>query len=234
MAEFDDRWPDYDKAIRGGQTYDPAMGLALVQNPEAIIPHLVARGAKPPADIPKGIDHIDAGQSLGRALGFSNDTPWGRIGNAAQNAPTLTAPASIDDRFAGLPSTATPSQQGAGEVPIPRPRPPTPAPEAAMATGDVPPSDTSQQPPEPTPRADATSTTSPSGSKRSGLDDLGQALAGVRALSPPQPQHIFSPQAPRPTNQIARSNAPQVLMQELMAAARPESMLRLGQALGGK
>ncbi len=65
------------------------------------------------------------------------------------------------------------------------------------------------------------------------LDDLGTALAGVRPIPTPPAQHIYSPQPPRPTNQISRSNAPQVLMQELMASSRPGALLRLGQALRG-
>lgn len=130
--------------------------------------------------------------------------------------------------------------------PIPKtptpPQPPTPAPEAASnpGGGEPPPQSASQElpgqdgnvpVPTPDPRRDANASQQTS---HSPLDTLGAALAGLHAPGYQNPLHIYSPQAPRPSNMIARSTVPQTLMAEIAGISHPTSTFRLGEALRGK
>jgi hypothetical protein len=94
---------------------DPALGITMITNPEAVAGHFAAHGVAPPSDMPENVGPDDAAHSIGKALSTTTGFP------------------------------GTEGQQGAAEsVPMPRPRP-TPAAETANDTGAaVPAGDTSQ------------------------------------------------------------------------------------------
>jgi hypothetical protein len=257
--------------IGGPQQYDPAMALMLIQNPELVAAHLAARGHEPPEDIPQGVTHQDAGQSLGRALqfaggGFDQSTKGDYLPPGFQS-PALGFVGTFD-KPAELPPIIQPP-----DVPQQNPAsPPTPATESPQATGPVPPPSNQETPTESPKRAHITvhpltptdDTTDPQlanlplptpdprrvqddtggaggdtsgatkGPNYKGLDNFATALAGLHPLPYQNPLHIYTPQAPHPSNVISRSQVPTALMQELAAAGHPTATYRLGEALRGK
>lgn len=263
MADFNDRFNAMEDSSGVGQAfpggpYNPALGAILATNPKVIIPHLLARAQKPPPDIPKDIDAND----VGRALSFAptggrlapvtgglqpapGDTP------ADQNVPPFPQAESPFAPKVVKPIVVTPPkdqervrateavkyQPNAPETTI---EPPA-APKVKVQQTDV----TTNTDTPPPPGADESksqqtdglsapgATPTPAGSGYKGLDSLAQALSGVHAMTAPPITHVSTPWAPRPSNVISRSTAPQVLMQELASATRPLQVLRLGQALRG-
>lgn len=120
------------------------------------------------------------------------------------------------------------------------PMPPPPATPPVVAQ-PAPPSRSEEEPepPDTSPLKDtAKGEVKPGGKARGSSNDpgdsLGKALAGLAAMKPPPPPMIHSPAAPHATNQLSRSNVPQLLMQEIAAAGNPQARLRLGQALLGR
>jgi hypothetical protein len=88
--------------------YNPAMGLMMVQQPEAVAAHLASRGIEPPTeDYPEGFKVNDAHKSLGQHLaGEVPSTDWHEVGPARAFGNWL--------RGGG---------EAAGGVPMPQPRP---------------------------------------------------------------------------------------------------------------
>jgi hypothetical protein len=255
----------------GPGVYNPAMGLLLVQHPELAAMHLASMGHEPPGDVPEGVDHVDAKQSLGKALAF-NTRQGNPFDEGEQIMPQSALPLVNGDRFQNMPNPIEPPDPNnplhmrdadvlsPPSVPAPTPRPtppnplapPTPAPESSAATGTTPGPNTQTTPgqdvplPRPRPTASASDGTQSAGveepvpqsgadkGKKQPLDDLALALSGLKGMPYSNPLHIYSPQAPRPSNMIARSTVPATLMGELAAAGHPSGTFRLGEALRGR
>lgn len=254
---------DINAVLNGGPSYyDPAMGMMLVQNPEAAAALLASRGAPVPPDAKPGITYQDAHQGLGAALSGQVRNPttmgegWermkGMIASPFQKyygamEQSLGPQAQKGDR---LPGPMSPSQEpspmvriasgsGGAGILTPEPSAPTPSPESVNSGGAVPGPATAEKPgdfsrPDPTP-AGMQMTQGPDTPVHPDktVDGLSKALAGLHAMKP----DVLRPSTPAPyraTNPIARSNLPQALMAEILGAAKPTSQFRLGEALKGR
>jgi hypothetical protein len=96
----------------------PALGLTMIQNPEAVVGHLAASGVAPPQDQPDGVTPDMARDSLGKSLsegsGFVGVT--GQQGEADvsrwQVQPPTPAPETANDQGAATPAPNTSAQPG--------------------------------------------------------------------------------------------------------------------------
>jgi hypothetical protein len=245
---------DPQSALVGGpRTYNPAMGMLLIRNPDAAAALLDSRGAPVPPDASPNITHRDAAQGLGAALDPAN------IGTPQTSSMMLPPTGPATPAIKPIVEPYYPPEQPSGGLTLPPeglhlpPEPsyyrssqdvsgPTPSPESVNSGGAVPAPATSEKPgdlskPDPVAPAGMRMTHGPDASAPvhpdKTVDGLAKALAGLQGMTPKP----FLPSTPAPyraSGQIARGTLPQALLAEMMGAAKPANQFRLGEALKGR